>query len=236
MLARLAEAIGLRVDVGADLRGGYDAVIVGPGPGDPRDRTDPRIDRLHELTRRLLAERTPTLAVCLGHQVLALSAGLPVRRLRRPAQGEARTVPGFGRVGFYNTFVAVSDAPGHRMNAIHVTTVRDGRPERIGLLRDARTGAVHAMRMARARSIQFHVESVLTERGPAILRRLLAEILPAPPGGPGAGRCRADGGCRPGSSGSPERLFKSIFVARENHRRPQSLPTPFTGWPFRPSR
>jgi phenazine biosynthesis protein phzE len=143
--------------------------------------------------RRLLAERTPMLAVCLGHQVLADECGLAIRRLAEPAQGAPRRIPGFGRVGFYNTFVAVSDAPGHRMNAIHVTTVRDGSPERIRILRDARTGAVHAMRMARARSIQFHVESVMTERGPAILRRLLAEILDPATGGPPAGQHRSDG-------------------------------------------
>ncbi|MGI5238097.1 anthranilate synthase family protein [Dactylosporangium sp. CA-139066] len=193
MLARLTEAIGLSVDVDTKLRDGYDAVVVGPGPGDPRDRADPRIDNLHAIVRRLLAERTPALAVCLGHQVLADECGLTIRRLAEPAQGVPRRIPGFGRVGFYNTFVAVSDAPGHRMNTIHVTTVRDGSPERIRILRDARTGAVHAMRMARVRSIQFHVESVLTERGPAILRRLLAEILDTPTGGPSAGRYRPSG-------------------------------------------
>jgi phenazine biosynthesis protein phzE len=226
MLARLTEALGLHVDIAPPLRDGYDAVVLGPGPGDPRDRDDPRIDRLHEITRRLLAERTPTLAVCLGHQVLADELGLPIRRLERPAQGEPRHVPGFGRVGFYNTFVAVCDTapgdPGHRANTLQVTTGRDGRRERVGILRDAHTGAVHAMRMARARSIQFHVESVLTEHGPAILRRLLAEILAVPPGGPGAAQYRADGGYRPGSPGSTERLFKSIFTGRENHRRAQS--------------
>ncbi|MEU7867595.1 anthranilate synthase family protein [Dactylosporangium sp. NPDC049140] len=234
MLARLTEALGLRVDVRPRLRDGYDAVVLGPGPGDPRDRSDPRIDRLHEIARRLLAERTPTLAVCLGHQVLADELGLPIRRLARPAQGEPRRVPGFGRVGFYNTFVAVCDAPGHRMNTIHATTVRDGSPERIGILRDTGTGAVHAMRWARTRSIQFHVESVLTEHGPAILRRLFCEvwspeILVAPPPGPGAARYRADGGCRPGLSGSPERLFKSIIADRENHRRPPTVTEPYTG-------
>ncbi|WP_432991237.1 anthranilate synthase family protein [Dactylosporangium sp. CA-233914] len=234
MLARLTEALGLRVEVGTRLRRGFDAVIVGPGPGDPRDRGDPRIDGLHEITRRLLSDRTPMLSVCLGHQVLADELGLPIRRLDRPAQGEPRHVPGFGRVGFYNTFVAVSDAPGHRMNAIHVATVRDATPERIGILRDGNTGAVHAIRMARARSIQFHVESVLTEHGPAILRRLLAECLLAPPSGAGPARYRADGRCRPGSSGSPERLFKSIFGGRENRRRPQSVPAQFPGPPFRP--
>ncbi|WP_433206845.1 anthranilate synthase family protein [Dactylosporangium sp. CS-047395] len=233
MLARLIEVLGLRVDLGTKLRDGYDAVVLGPGPGDPRDRSDPRIDRLHEIARRLLAERTPTLAVCLGHQVLADELGLPIRRLTRPAQGEPRRIPGFGQVGFYNTFVAVcgpaEGVPNHRMNAIHVTTVRDGVREPIGILRDAATGAVHAMRIGRARSIQFHVESVLTEHGPAILRRLLAEILVAPTAGPGAGRYRTDGGCRPGSSGSPERLFKWIFTERENQHEPNTVFQPHSG-------
>ncbi|MFI5910823.1 anthranilate synthase family protein [Dactylosporangium sp. NPDC051541] len=226
MLARLTEALGLRVDIGPDLRDGYDAVVLGPGPGDPRDRSDPRIDRLHTIARRLLADRTPTLAVCLGHQVLADELGLPIRRLDRPAQGEPRNITGFGQVGFYNTFAAMcetaTDIPGHRVKSIHVATVSNRSTEPIGILRDAHTGAVHAMRIGRARSIQFHVESVLTEHGPEILRRLLAEILVAPPSGPGPAQYRADGGCRPGPSGSPEWLFKWIFKGRENHRGSQS--------------
>ncbi|WP_432839180.1 anthranilate synthase family protein [Dactylosporangium sp. CA-092794] len=187
MLARLTEALGLTVDLDTKLRDGYDAVVVGPGPGDPRDRTDPRIEGLHAITRRLLTERIPMLAVCLGHQVLADELGLPIRRLAAPAQGVQRRIPGFGRVGFYNTFVAISEAPDHRPTAMRTVALGDGGAERIRILRDGRTGAVHAMRIARARSIQFHVESVLTERGPAILRRLLSEILTESPGRPGAG-------------------------------------------------
>jgi phenazine biosynthesis protein phzE len=209
MLARMTEAIGLGVRIDTRLRGHYDAVILGPGPGDPRDRADPRIARLHEIARRLLQEGTPLLAVCLGHQVLADELGLAIRRLDEPAQGVQRRIPWFGRVGFYNTFVAVSSddnvliradntanrtanragndpgaancadiAPNRAARRPATVAVRDGRgAEWIRILRDPGTGAVHAMRMPRARSIQFHVESVLTEHGPAILRRMLAETL-----------------------------------------------------------
>jgi phenazine biosynthesis protein phzE len=165
MLARLTEALGPEVRIDTKLNGEPDLVIVGPGPGDPRDLGDPRIARLHEITRGLLAAGTPFLAVCLGHQVLADELGLPIRRLARPAQGLQRVVELFGRperVGFYNTFAAIGGGTA---------------PPGVQLLCDPRDGAVHAMRMPRARSIQFHVESVLTEHGPAILRRMLTEML-----------------------------------------------------------
>ncbi|MFG1924604.1 anthranilate synthase family protein [Cryptosporangium sp. NPDC048952] len=148
----------------------YDPVLIGPGPGDPRDVAVPRIARLHSITRSLLAGRRPILAVCLGHQVLCQALGLPVRRLPTPAQGLRRRIDWHGNpewLGFYNTFAAVSGS-----DRIRCPTT--GEPVR--LLRDARTGAVHALAKTRVRSVQFHVESVLTEHGPSIVDRLLRAV------------------------------------------------------------
>ena len=177
MLAQLTRALGPQVRVlphDAPWSDDHDLVIVGPGPGDPRDLTDARIARLHDITRHLLAAGTPFLSVCLGHQVLADELGLRIERLAEPAQGLQRSIPLYGRaerVGFYNTFVAVSDPA----SVPEVPLPDTGEP--VHLLRDPRTGAVHAMRTLRSRSIQFHVESVLTEHGSAILQRMLTEIL-----------------------------------------------------------
>jgi phenazine biosynthesis protein phzE len=174
MLARMAESLGLLVRIrgwAQDPGGGYDAVLVGPGPGDPRDRDDAKIGRMHALVRRLLAARTPMLAVCLGHQVLADELGLTITRLSEPAQGVRRTVgwPGGAEsVGFYNSFVATSD-----VNVLHSPLV----PDPVRILRNSATGAVHALRTARVRSTQFHVESLLTEHGSAILREMLISVL-----------------------------------------------------------
>lgn len=146
---------------------GYDAVVVGPGPGDPTALTDPKIARLRTLTETLLAQRIPLLAVCLGHQVLAGVLGLPVRRRPVPAQGEQRAIEHFGRVGFYHTFSAYSTLD--RLGAVEVC-------------RDRATGEVYALRGPGVRSVQFHPESVLTQRGADIVRGLVTALLRVPDG------------------------------------------------------
>ena len=57
---------------------GFDLVIVGPGPGDPRDGDHPKIARLREAVGALLEEKRPFLAVCLGHQTLCHQLGIPL--------------------------------------------------------------------------------------------------------------------------------------------------------------
>ncbi|WP_305783999.1 anthranilate synthase family protein [Symbioplanes lichenis] len=148
-----------------------DVVLLGPGPGDPLDRHDPRVDRLHRLARSLLAARTPLVAVCLGHQVLAAQLGLLITRKSEPAQGVRADVTLGGRrysVGFYNSFAAVS--AGDILDSPLVTS-----PVRV--VRDPASGTVHALAGPGIRSAQFHVESVLTEHGPDLLRGMLAGAL-----------------------------------------------------------
>jgi phenazine biosynthesis protein phzE len=171
MLAHQVRALGPRVTI----RGyrdpqpliGFDAVIVGPGPGDPRAVADPKIAALRTLTAELLATRTPLLSVCLGHQVLAALLGLPIRRRPVPAQGEQREIDFFGRrewVGFYNTFAAYAD------------TDRYGDPP-VQVCRDPAGGEVYGLRAVGVRSVQFHPESVLTRRGAQIVHELVTAVL-----------------------------------------------------------
>lgn len=173
MLAHLLRALGLRVTVrpyaAIGNLTGFDVVVPGPGPGDPSDLSDPRMATLHGLVRRMLAQRRPTLAICLGHQVLASVLGLRLHQRDVPYQGLAREVDLFGtpyRVGFYSTFVALADDD-------TVLTPYG----RIELARDGADGTVHALRGAGFAGVQFHPESVLTERGEAVLRDLLGPLL-----------------------------------------------------------
>jgi phenazine biosynthesis protein phzE len=92
-----------------------DLVILGPGPGDPTDMTHPRMKKLQETIAALRATGKPLLGICLGHQALAFSLGLPVTRQPRSTQGLQREVKVFGevhRLGFYNSFSPVLPGEG----------------------------------------------------------------------------------------------------------------------------
>ena len=86
-----------------------DLVIVGPGPGDPRDADDPKMVVMRGVVDRLLEREQPFLAVCLGHQALCHRLGLELGFKDIVFQGTQSPVSIDGRterVGFYNTFVA----------------------------------------------------------------------------------------------------------------------------------
>jgi phenazine biosynthesis protein phzE len=111
------------------------------------------------------------MSICLGHQVLSGVAGLPLIRLATPNQGTQTTIDFFGRtetVGFYNTFVAHSD-----------TAVRSaaGPWGPIEVSRDPATGRVHGLRGDGFISMQFHPESLLTQRGSALLAEHLSALV-----------------------------------------------------------
>ncbi|WP_213456510.1 chorismate-binding protein [Rhizomonospora bruguierae] len=175
MLAHVLRALGPRVTLrpytGIGDLTGFDLVVVGPGPGDPRDGADAKMRALRRLVRDLLATRRPALGVCLGHQVLAAHLGLRMHRRTAPYQGLQRDVEMFGstrRVGFYSTFTALADED-------EVATGYG----RVRLARDAGDGAVHALRGEFFAGVQFHPESVLSRDGVAVLSDLLPALLPA---------------------------------------------------------
>lgn len=177
MLAHQVRHLGLRaevrrwdaveVDQVADPTA-YDLVLFGPGPGDPTDRSEPRMARLAALLEARLGAELPLLAVCLSHQVLAGLAGMRIVKLDRPNQGVQIGVDLWGRhalIGFYNTFVAAPGAarlPSGQMLEVAVDPQHD---------------AVVGLRGPRLASIQGHAESVLSRDGMATLHALLAHAL-----------------------------------------------------------
>ncbi|NQX13189.1 phenazine-specific anthranilate synthase [Microbacteriaceae bacterium VKM Ac-2855] len=140
-------------------------VIFGPGPGDPRDASDPRMLRLRELMTERLEARRPLLAVCLSHQMLSLMAGLPVEPLPAPRQGVRLAVDVFGAdaaIGFYNTFSSVASADQLVTPALELE-----------ISADRSTGVVNALRGDGVASVQGHLESVLSSDGLVTLERLV---------------------------------------------------------------
>ena len=143
-----------------------DLVVVGPGPGDPRDPDDPKMAVLRTATESLLERQRPFLAVCLGHQVLCGLLGLDLVYKDIVFQGTQTRLPVLGReqvVGFYNTFVA--RVPAH------------GLPAGVQVETDPVTGDVHLLSGPHYRSVQFHAESILSQQGADVLRRLVTDLL-----------------------------------------------------------
>jgi len=150
---------------------GADLVIVGPGPGDPRAGDDPKMAQLRRAVAELMERRTPFLAVCLGHQALCHHLGFGLHYKDIVFQGtqspvRLREVAGsrrLERVGFYNTFVGrVGEAGG---------------PDGVSVDADPETGDIHAVKGPHFRGIQFHAESILTERGYDLILGIVSDLL-----------------------------------------------------------
>ncbi|MES9524255.1 anthranilate synthase family protein [Streptomyces capoamus] len=144
-------------------------VVLGPGPGDPRDLGDPRMRFLRGLAAEVLRTHPHgVLGVCLGHELIAAELGLEIVRKEVPFQGTQTGIDLFGRtetVGFYNSFVARCDEDAARELAAHGVEVSR-----------AENGEVHALRGPGFAGVQFHPESVLTLNGAAVVRELIGRL------------------------------------------------------------
>ncbi|MFD0377384.1 anthranilate synthase family protein [Streptomyces sp. NPDC127112] len=177
MLAHQLRAIGLTVELSSFDAShrfeDHDLVIMGPGPGDPRETDHPRMARLGSAIEELLSQRIPFLAVCLSHQLLSRRLGLELRRRDVPNQGTQREIDLFGsreRVGFYNSYAAHA-----RADRLECPGVGE-----VAVCLDAGTGEVHALRGPHFGSVQFHLESVLTQDSERVLTELLVPLMETP--------------------------------------------------------
>ncbi|CAL9559621.1 anthranilate synthase family protein [Streptomyces sp. enrichment culture] len=150
-------------------------IVLGPGPGDPSDTTDPRMRFLRALTAQALhGHRHGVLGVCLGHELIAAELGLDIVRKEVPYQGAQTEIDFFGRpetVGFYNSFAAHCDDSTAAELAAHGIEVSR-----------AANGEVHALRGPGGApggafaGVQFHPESVLTLNGAALVGELMGQL------------------------------------------------------------
>lgn len=165
MLKHVLTHLGLRARVvdfrlAMPLLADSELVLVGPGPGDPTDLGDAKMEVVHRVVQDLLDRNARFLAVCLGHQVLCHRLGMRVEPTDPPLQGVQKSIDLFGRrepVGFYNTFFA--RRPELVPQGLEIASEPDGR--------------VTALRSERFCSFQFHVESVLTTNSVPLLRDAL---------------------------------------------------------------
>ena len=162
-----AEPVAVRNDAAAVdelLDGGYDRVVVSPGP-----RTPNEAGISVEVMRRFPEAGVPTLGVCLGHQSLVQAFGGKVVR-HVPVHGKATEIEHDGSglfkglpnpltVGRYHSLVADPELP-----EVLEVTARGG-------------GVVMAVRHRDlpALGVQFHPESVLTPDGKRLLENFLGD-------------------------------------------------------------
>jgi anthranilate/para-aminobenzoate synthase component II len=144
-------------------------LVLGPGPGDPRDVGDLRIRVLGDLVRTFMMSDVSFLAVCLSHQILCMHLGFFLSQRSTPSQGVARTVQVKGDwycLGFYNSFSAI---PRERT----INSVRG----RVEVYVDRAATEVVALRGKRFWSVQFHPESVFSRDGLKFLRTAIDDLV-----------------------------------------------------------
>jgi carbamoyl-phosphate synthase small subunit len=129
-------------DVDADELAAYDGVVLSNGPGDPEPL------EAEVATLRELLGRTPVLGICLGHQLLALAAGMKTFKLSFGHRGANHPVleRATGRVLVTSQNHGFAVEPSETREATHVS-LYDGTVEGLDFPE------------LRARSAQFHPEA-----------------------------------------------------------------------------
>jgi len=137
-------------------------LVISPGPGRPTDA-----GASLEIIRRL-APTTPTLGVCLGHQVIVEAFGGEVGQARALLHGKASPVHHDGKGVFAGLPDGFEAGRYHSLAAVRV-------PDVLEVTATADDGEVMAVRHRelRVEGVQFHPESVLTPLGPDLARNFL---------------------------------------------------------------
>jgi anthranilate synthase/aminodeoxychorismate synthase-like glutamine amidotransferase len=137
-------------------------LVISPGPGRPSEA-----GATLEIVRRL-AETTPTLGVCLGHQAIVEAYGGEIGRARELVHGKSCAVRHDGR-GLFAGLPAELEAG--RYHSLAATRI----PAELEVSATEAGGEVMAVRHRElpVDGVQFHPESVLTPLGHEIARNFL---------------------------------------------------------------
>lgn len=154
-----------RLDNTATALRGVDALLLSPGPGEPR-----QAGKLMDVIAAAAELRIPTLGVCLGHQAIGAHFGASVVRADELFHGKTSPVTHDG------TGVLQGVPSPFRVTRYHSLTVDPGTvPEELVVTARSDSGMIMAMRHRELpiHSVQYHPESVMTQYG----HRMLANWL-----------------------------------------------------------
>jgi len=174
-LVQYLEILGARCDVrkndAIDVRSAEDlapdGILISPGPCSPNEAGASLAVIEH------LAPRHPILGVCLGHQALAQVYGGHVVRAERIMHGKTSPIHHDGRTlfaGLPSPFVAT------RYHSLIVD--RESLPADLDVSAWTHEGEIMGLRHKRfpVEGVQFHPESILTDRGMDLLRNWLDAV------------------------------------------------------------
>lgn len=146
------------------LNGGYQAVVISPGPGTP-DKAGISMDLILQGAGRL-----PILGVCLGHQAIAAAFGGKIVRSPNLMHGKVSRIFHDGKTIFAGL---PSPLQAVRYHSLEVDRVE--LPRCLEISAWTAGGEIMGLRHKEAlvEGIQFHPESMLTEYGTEMLRNFL---------------------------------------------------------------
>lgn len=146
----------------ADLR--PERILISPGPGTP-DSAGITLSVIRELSGRF-----PILGVCLGHQAIGQAFGGRVVRAPRPKHGKISAI----RHEAQGVFAGLPSPL--RVARYHSLMVeRESLPKCLEVIAESEEGIIMGLRHREldVHGVQFHPESIATERGQELLKSFL---------------------------------------------------------------
>lgn len=141
-----------------------EAIVISPGPCTPRE-AGISIELIREF-----GPRTPILGVCLGHQALGAALGAKVIRAPEPVHGRTSLIEHSGSLLFAGLPNPL------RATRYHSLIVEESSlPRELRVIARTQDGTVMAVEHVEwpAFGVQFHPESILTQRGHGLLTNFL---------------------------------------------------------------
>ena len=138
-------------------------IVISPGPGEPQD------GGISNDVIREFGPSTPILGVCLGHQCIGEVYGGKVIRAPRLMHGKTSPV-------YHNSDQLFNGVPSpFTATRYHSLIVEEPLPDSLQITAFTSEGEVMAVRHREfpVVGVQFHPESILTERGKRILKNFL---------------------------------------------------------------
>jgi anthranilate synthase/aminodeoxychorismate synthase-like glutamine amidotransferase len=152
-----------------DVLDGYDALVVGPGPGRPE-----HAPQMLAVVRAAIERGTPVLGICLGLQAIGEALGATVTHAPRQMHGKTSRIDHDGS-GIFSGVPTPLTATRYHSLCLDPATI----PEALRVNAHSEDGVVQgiAHRERPVHGLQFHPESVLSEHGEKLIENFLSRFL-----------------------------------------------------------